>query len=126
MRIYDSYSGCYTQLFDELVNSKEDTSKIVLIAFVLLQVIKNPDFSLDGMTRQETVRVYKRYYSRIQNDINGIFWDSESYRIVTLSELKKTWENDVLKEEYSYSFNDYFRCCFTMENGTLENINWRV
>ena len=129
MRIFDRYDGDYISIsreFSELYNSNPEINGFVLVAFILLQVMNNPDYILTGLTRQETVSVYRRYFKLVKDDVNGIYWDTDNHRFVTLSEIVRTWENYVSQEEYNHCFSDFFNACFVAENGTLESIKWRV
>ena len=61
MRIFDRYDGDYIKIsreFSELYNSNPNINGFVIVAFILLQVMNNPDYIITGLTRQETVRVF--------------------------------------------------------------------
>ena len=129
MKVFDRYDGDYISIsreFSELYNSNPGINGYILVAFILLQVMNNPDYIIAGLTRQETVRVYRRYFELVRDDVNGFYWDSEHHRFVTLSELVSAWENYVSQEEYNNQFEDFFNACFCSENGTLEFIKWRT
>ena len=129
MRVFDRYDGDYIKIsreFSELYNSNPEINGFVIVAFILLQVMNNPDYILTGLTRQETVRVYRRYFELVRDDINGIYWDTENHKFVTLSGIVHAWENYASQDEYNNQFEDFFNACFVGENGILESIKWRT
>jgi hypothetical protein len=129
MKIFDRYDGDYISIsreFSELYNGNPEINGFVLVAFILLRVMNNPDYIITGLTRQETVNVYRRYFELVRDDINGIYWNTENHRFTTLSEIVNAWENYVSQDEYNNCFEDFFNACFCRENGTLECIKWRV